>query len=75
MMLPYSVLLLYPDYIADTFGHETFYTHVTVKDPKHAVKVAQRDAAAFNELEKEDACDFFPLLVLDGHHMGLEIDF
>ncbi len=68
---PYSVLLLYPDYIADAFGQETYFTHVDAVDPAEAIAIAQ--AQAFNENSEHiddtgEAIDFFPLLCLAGHH-------
>lgn len=70
---PYSVLLLYPDYLADDFGHDTYYAHVMASDPASAVREAQQEAMAANtgpddEPDADNADDFHPLLVLEGHH-------
>jgi hypothetical protein len=66
---PYSVLLLYPDYANDG-GNETFYAFVEAPDPIEAVAVAQRQALQVNEWVENDAVDFTPLLVTEGHHYG-----
>jgi hypothetical protein len=64
-MRRYSVLLLYPDYIAETFGQETFLAHVEAMNPGLAVGEAQRLASSCNNDNPPE--DFFPLLVTLGH--------
>lgn len=66
---PYSVLLLYPDYIGD-YGSETYYAFVEAADPLAAVAVAQRQAAEAQAVDVDDPADFAPLLVIAGHHAG-----
>jgi hypothetical protein len=63
---PYSVLLLYPDYVGD-YGTETFYAFVEAESPSEAIAVARQNAG--------DACpvvydplDFTVLLVTSGHN-------
>ena len=63
---PYSVLLLYPDYLDDT-GYETFFTHVEGADAAEAVRAAQREAASAQGMQVDDPGDFRPLLVIEGH--------
>lgn len=70
---PFSVLLLYPDYLSDNYGEETYYAHVTALNADDAIKVAQTEAAKANTAEGEefdirDAQSFAPLLVIEGHH-------
>ena len=65
----YSVLLLYPDYIADTFG-ETYYDFVRARSPRQAVKISQTRCVSSNELNA-DPNDFVCLLVTKGHNQGL----
>jgi hypothetical protein len=66
--IPYSVLLLYPDYANDS-GTETYYAFVAAPDAIEAVAVAQRQAVAANEgAEFDDPDDYAPLLVTAGHH-------
>lgn len=64
---PYSVLLLYPDYVGN-YGEETYYAFVAASDPLDAVAVAQRQAAAAQAVDIDDPTDFAPLLVTEGHH-------
>ena len=72
-MKKYSVLLLYPDYVASNYGEETYYDFVEAKSPRDAVIVAQVAACLHNELDpKEQHDDFAALLVIEGHHMGLD---
>jgi hypothetical protein len=66
---PYSVLLLYPDTIAENYGEETYYTFVWAVSVKQAVKMAQCLALVDNDLDEEQDPDAFrPLLVIEGHH-------
>jgi hypothetical protein len=64
---PYSVLLLYPDYVGN-YGEETYYAFVEAADPIEAVTVAQRQAVAAETVDIDDPDDFAPLLVTAGHH-------
>ena len=43
-MHPYTVLLLYPDYLNDN-GDETYLAHVEAADPREAVTAARLAAA------------------------------
>lgn len=63
---PYSVLLLYPDYIASNYGQETYFAHVGSANVKEAIKAAQETVAEANDCDNPE--DFFCLLVLNGHH-------
>jgi hypothetical protein len=65
--MPYSVLLLYPDYLNDS-GVETFYAFVEASDPIAAVAAAQHEAAVAQPEGNFDAPDFAPLLVIEGYH-------
>ncbi len=66
---PYSVLLLYPDYLNDG-GQETFYAFVTACDALQAVTAAQAQATAAQLATIDDPTDFHALLVTQGHHYG-----
>jgi hypothetical protein len=66
---PYSVLLLYPDYLNDT-GTETYYAFVEATDPIDAAAVAKGQAAAEDSPDIGDPDDFATLLVIQGHHYG-----
>lgn len=66
---PYSVLLLYPDYLNDT-GTETYYAFVEARDAIDAIAIAKGQAAAEESVDINDPDDFTPLLVTQGHHNG-----
>ena len=74
---PYTVLLLYPDYMTDNFGQDTYLAHVEAGDPESAVVQAQKWAMTAN-IDPEDmglvqdfSEDFFPLFVCEGHRDDL----
>jgi hypothetical protein len=67
---PYSVLLLYPDYLSDQFGKETYYAFVEATNAIQAIAAAQRQAADAQTAEIDDPTEFRPLLVTQGHHYG-----
>ena len=62
----YSVLLLYPDEIADAYGQETYYTFVTAGTPREALEKARRRCMD-NNLEIENPEDLFCSLIIHGH--------
>ena len=61
----YSVLLLYPDYIAMEYGKDTYFTHDKARDAQQAVEVARLSAAVANKDTNEPE-DFHPLAVFKG---------
>lgn len=72
----YTVLLLYPDYITDNFGQETYMCFVKTLSPKCAVELAQNKAAKHNSAyfgkdDTNDPFDFHPLLTIKGKHKDL----
>jgi len=81
---PYTVLLLYPDYIADEWGIETYLAHVTADNPKDADKLARMDAAAAQpgdpdcddddaqESRAQLAADFHTHCIFEGHLIDLK---
>lgn len=68
-MKPYTVLLLYPESIAEQYGEDTYLAHVEADNWDEAVGLAQGQACDEGELEL--APDFLPLLVIAGHHDDL----
>ena len=62
----YTVLLLLPDFVADTYGIDTYTAHVVAHDPCRAVRVAQVDAATEHHDYNPDPDDFHPLFTTDG---------
>ncbi len=65
----YTVLLLYP-YGGPGENPETYFDHVRAKDHIEAVRTAQDNAVKANSAEEFDHEDFYPLLVMKGHHDG-----
>lgn len=70
-MNPYTVLLLYPDYIGQ-YGEETYLAHVTAPSVPEAQKKAQDSAAKLNDVHPDDSDDFAVLFVTDGFHHDLK---
>ena len=71
--MKYSVLLLYPDYLSDAYGQETYFTNVIAKTPRQASNKARREAYEANKLDKHTDPETFPedfhcLAVIRGHH-------
>jgi hypothetical protein len=69
----YTVLLLYPDYLASEFGHETYLAHVKTDNVTDAIRLAQKMATmAQYEVGVEPleifARDFYVLCVFEGKH-------
>lgn len=72
--MKYSVLLLYPDYVAENYGQDTFYDLVEANTPAEAVAKARMTAlkcADKNDTWINDPEDFFLQLLIEGHHMAL----
>ena len=73
-MREYTVLLLYPDYVADEFGKETYLSWVEAESPEQAIAKAQKMVWAANTYGEDDPLvpdDFHPLLLVEGHHRDL----
>lgn len=69
-LLPYSVLLLYPDYINEG-GTETYFAHVGAANPVQAIQAARTLATAAQEPDAVyDPDDFAPLICIAGHHQA-----
>jgi len=64
--MKYTVLLLYPDYMTEDYGQETYLAWVDASDPNDAVKKAQARVAYENDAT-DSRDDFFVLLVAEGH--------
>jgi hypothetical protein len=69
----YTVLLLYPDYLAETFGQETFLACIKAKTVQHAIQRAQKEAFKANPGYRRghDLSDFYPLITLEGEHQDI----
>ena len=65
-MKPYSVLLLYPDWVNES-GTDTYYTFVEATDLRRLARGAA-GALAANEWTDFAPPDFAPLLVTEGRN-------
>jgi len=65
-MKPYTVLLLYPDYMNDN-GAETYLAHVEADTVADAIKAAQAQAIAENSMDVDAANDFAEVITFPGH--------
>jgi hypothetical protein len=65
MEKPYTILLLRPDYVAATFGHDTFCAHVKGKTREAALAEARAAACAADGQDTPD--DYYCLFCTDGH--------
>lgn len=64
---PYSILLLRPDYVADEYGKDVYFTHVFAISPAKAVETAQAEAAVADDICSQSAVDYHALIVIPGH--------
>lgn len=72
---PYTVFLLYPDYIADEFGKETYLAHVMAAHSAQAIEKAQQAVLLANpDWDDVDPEDFHVLLTVRGHLSDLTPD-
>lgn len=70
-MTHYTVLLLYPDYIASNYGQETYMAWVASTDVISAITEAQN--IAWNDNMKEgDLTDYYCLAIFKGHYKNLK---
>ena len=60
-MKKYTVILIYPDHIAETYGGEFYWGRVEAHDPEEALARARRDVLAANGIasieDDPDGCD------------------
>ena len=61
----YTVLLLYPDYATDAYGHETYLAWVKAECIVHALELAQIEASACASGSVPE--DFHVLFTARGH--------
>lgn len=64
---PFTVLLLYPDYMVDNFGQETYLAHVFASDTANAIAYARNEIRA----QDQDPSDFYCLFCTTGHHVDI----
>lgn len=69
-MEPFTVLLLYPDYLSENYGEETYTAWVDAYNPADAVRRAQKQALRAQPNDQRAgsrAIDFGSLAVFEGH--------
>lgn len=68
----YTVVLIYPDYVANQYGEEFYVTWTTAGTVERAVEQAQKEAS---EAQGYDVVarpyDFAAVSVFQGHHKDL----
>lgn len=67
----WTVLLLYPDYLASNYGQETYLAWVNATSAVEAEQLAREEAAQANNYEPEDAANFATLFVTLGMHPNM----
>jgi hypothetical protein len=72
-MNKFTVLLLYPDYLASDFGHETYMTSVEAENPTRAITKAQEAVteavtAQGGYVDTVRPDDFYCLCAIAGEH-------
>lgn len=67
----YTVLLLFPDYLASDFGSDTYMSCVAADSPEEALRKVREKACLENGQDLEQAEDFFCLLLIGGRHADL----
>lgn len=68
--MKYTVILLRPDYIADTFGQDTYMDHVEAPTPADAVDEARVRAVSIDygaDVTEPQPEDYLALAVFAGH--------
>lgn len=70
--MQYTVLLLLPDFVAETFGHDTYLVHVTADDVPAAIETAQD--VAYEAHPASVSGELFPLFVCEGHQHDIKDD-
>ena len=53
----YTVVLIYPDHVAETYGEEFYGAHVMAKTSEEALKLARAEVLAVNKLSSDENDD------------------
>lgn len=67
-MKKWTVILLYPDYMAENYGQKTFMTSVDAETPEAAVAAARKEVSESEDTELQDPEDMFVIAVIEGEH-------
>jgi len=65
----YTVILLYPDYVADSYGHDTYMDYCSTPTPEEAVQIIREDACKLAAIS--DSSDLYVIAVIEGAHNDL----
>lgn len=72
-MKAYTVILLYPDYLAATFGQDTFMSHCRAQNPATAIRIVQEQAGKKAGIRDGSADeDFYCIACIAGHHNDIK---
>ena len=66
-MKKFTILLLYPSYVAETYGQETYQAWVEAASVEEAIEKAQVEASGGDSPQ-----DFFVLAAYEGHHEDIK---
>lgn len=61
----YTVVLIYPDYLAEDYPRDCYISYVNSENPRTAIKKAKQEAAKANKIKDKD--DFLAIACFDGH--------
>lgn len=64
---PYTVILLYPDYLANQYGEEYYFAWVKARSPKRAPVLARKQVANNLGDRVQNPDDFLCVAVYAGH--------
>lgn len=72
-MSKFTILLLRPDYMADTFGQDTYLAQVEAASVDEALDLARGEAVTADGINPDDClyadqADYHPLITLNGWH-------
>lgn len=68
-MKKYTVVMMFPDYLADIYGQDSVNVPIHGENPEKAVRNAQQLVA--DDFENVDPNDFFVVFVCEGWHEDL----
>lgn len=70
--MKYTVILLYPDYMSEIYGQETYCDSVEAADPAQAVALARDEVKRIYPEELQDPEDMFLLALFEGAHPDIK---
>ena len=67
-MKAFTVILLRPDYVADTYGQDTYMTTVLAESRETALAKARAEVQDADDTEENDPTDYFCIAMIAGEH-------